>query len=107
VFHCPPRDETFVGCTGTTLYVSVLQLALGPLGRAAATVVVDNGEIAGVRLDVPAPPLDRGDLVRAIGGRRVTDLAALRALVHAQRARTTIVVRRGGGELVIDVVEQE
>jgi hypothetical protein len=100
-----PHDDVVLGCDGARVRVRSLRAALDRVVSHLIAPVVVNSEIVGVRIGGSTiPPLDAGDIVEAIDGRRVraiTETFPLRAGQH----RAELVIRRGAGELVIELAD--
>lgn len=108
-FACPaPRPE--ITCSnGTSYRVGSLPGDLAQIlttGRPSA--IVSNGAVAGLRLEAPvaALGLDVGDAVIAMAGRPITSRAMFAEwIAHARRA-TTLTIRRGTTETILEFVER-
>ena len=68
-----------------------------------------NGSIAGLRLAgaVRELGLDPGDVIVAMAGRIVTSRKMLADRIAHARGETTVTVRRGGADTVLDLAEHE
>jgi membrane-associated protease RseP (regulator of RpoE activity) len=108
-FACPAHAPE-ITCTGGTRYrVASLATGLVPIlatGRPAPVVV--NGSIAGLRLDAAVPGLGllAGDVIVAMAGRLVTSRTMLADRIAHARAATTVTVRRGTEEAVLEFAER-
>jgi len=108
-FACPAPGPD-VTCTGGTRYrVASLAAGLIPLVAAGAPApVVVNGSITGLRLAaaVPGLGLEAGDVIVAVAGRLVTSRTMLADRIARARAATTVTVRRGAEEAVLQFAER-
>jgi hypothetical protein len=108
-FACPAPGPD-ITCTGGTQYrVASLAAGLVPIivtGQPAPVVV--NGSITGLRLGaaVPGLGLAAGDVVVAVAGRLVTSRTMLADRIAHARAATTVTVRRGAEEAVLQFTER-
>jgi membrane-associated protease RseP (regulator of RpoE activity) len=108
-FACPaPGPE--VACSGGTRYrLASVAYGLAPIvaaGRPAPVVV--NGGVAGLRLRaaVPGLGLDAGDVIVAVSGRLVTSPTMLAERIADVGSATTVTVRRGTEEAVLEFAER-
>ncbi|HEX8112582.1 MAG TPA: hypothetical protein VF516_32855, partial [Kofleriaceae bacterium] len=108
-FACPALGPDLT-CTGGTHYrVASLAAGLVPIiaaGRPAPVVV--NGSITGLRLGaaVPGLGLQAGDVIVAVAGRLVTSRTMLADRIAHAGAATTVTVRRGAEEAVLQFAER-
>jgi hypothetical protein len=108
-FACPAPGPD-ITCTGGTRYrVASLATDLAPIlgvGRPAPVVV--NGSVTGLRLDgaVRELGLEAGDVIVAIAGRLVSSPTMLADRIAHARVATTVTVRRGGAEAVLQFAER-
>lgn len=108
-FACPAPGPD-ITCTGGTRYrVASLAAGLIPIvTEAAPAPVVVNGSITGLRLAaaVPGLGLEAGDVIVAVAGRLVTSRTMLADRIARARAATTVTVRRGAEEAVLQFAER-
>lgn len=108
-FACPAPGPD-ITCTGGTHYrVASLADALVPIVAAGAPApVVVNGSITGLRLGaaVPGLGLAAGDVIVAMAGRFVTSRSMLADRIAHASAATTVTVRRGAEEAVLQFAER-
>ncbi len=96
-FACPPLGPPIIGCAnGTSLRVSSLGAALGPLIDAPIAAIIENERVAWLRLDaaIPALGLRRGDLLLAVDGRHLASSAQLVDQLRGARRTTSITIQR-------------
>lgn len=108
-FTCPPLAPPIIGCAnGTTLTVSSLQDAVGPLLAAEVTVIVENERVAWLRLGGPVPSLGlaRGDRLLAVDGRHLTSGAQFADLLHHARHSTSITIQRDAVTATLELAER-
>ncbi|HEX3765156.1 MAG TPA: hypothetical protein VHW23_40950 [Kofleriaceae bacterium] len=108
-FACPAPGPG-VTCSGGTRYaVASLSVGLAPIlaaGRPAPVVV--NGSVAGLRLGaaVPGLGLEAGDVIVAVAGRLVSSRTMLAERIAQAGAATTVTVRRGTEEAMLEFAER-
>jgi len=100
---------TCVAGNDTRYLVASLADNLAPIitaGRPAPVVV--NGSIAGLRLDAAVRDLglEAGDVIVAMAGRLVTSRTMLADWIAHARGTTTVTVRRGSSETVLQFAER-
>ncbi len=106
----PPYAPPLIDCrAGKVLVVTSLAAAYAPIVTASAPVFVRE-QVVGLRLTAPAPALGlvAGDLVTALDGHALTDVAQVTAGLAAAVARdgiTSVVVQRGGAPVTLSVAE--
>jgi hypothetical protein len=108
-FACPPAARG-VECTAGRFRVGSLAGSLAAItadGRPAPVVV--DGSVAGLRLAAAVPPLglEAGDVVVAIAGRLVTSRTLLADWIAHARIATTVTIRRGTAEIVLEFAERD
>jgi hypothetical protein len=107
-FACPAPGPD-ITCTGGTQYrVASLAAGLVPIVAAGPVPVVVNGSITGLRLGaaVPGLGLEAGDVIVAVAGRLVTSRTMLVDRIARAGAATTVTVRRGAEEAVLQFTER-
>jgi hypothetical protein len=107
-FACPAPAPGITCEDGTRYHVASLAGALTAIvGAGRPAPIVANGLVAGLRLDAPVAPLGlaAGDVVLAVGGRLVTSRAMLADRVAHARGETTVTIRRGTTEKVLQFAE--
>jgi hypothetical protein len=108
-FRCP-APAADVSCTGGTRYrVGSLASDLSPIVDVGQpTPIVVNGSVTGLRLyaAVAAFGLQAGDIVVAMAGRLVTSRTMLADSIAHARVETTVTVRRGSAEAILEFAER-
>ncbi|HEX7842220.1 MAG TPA: hypothetical protein VF469_32330, partial [Kofleriaceae bacterium] len=109
VFTCPAPVPD-ITCTGGTRYrVASLAADLSPIVTTGhPTPIVANGSVTGLRLDaaVPGLGLQAGDVIVAMAGRLVTSRMMLTDWISHARVETTVTIRRGATEAVLQFAER-
>jgi hypothetical protein len=109
-FMCPTPAAPDISCTGGTSYrVGSLRTDLAPIvavGR--PTPIVSNGLVTGLRLEAAVAPLglDAGDIILAVAGRLVTSRAMLADRIAHARGETSLTIRRGTTDKVLQFAER-
>ena len=114
-FACPDAAAalvagvTCVAGNDTRYLVASLAENLAPIVRVGhPTPVVVNGAITGLRLDAAVAELGllAGDVIVAMAGRMVTSRTMLADWIAHARVKTTVTVRRGAAETVLQFAER-
>jgi len=109
-FACPAPAAGVTCSGGHSFRVGSLAADLAPIvgtGRPAPVVV--NGSVTGLRLAaaVGALGLEPGDVVVAMAGRLVTSRKMLADWIAHARSATSLTIRRGASETVLQFAEHE
>jgi len=116
--HAPPAQAAFtcpapatgITCTGGTRYrVASLPADLSPIVTTGhPTPIVANGSVTGLRLDAAVRELglEAGDVIVAMAGRLVTSRMMLTDRIAHARGETTVTIRRGATEAVLQFAER-
>jgi hypothetical protein len=108
-FACPAPGPDITCTSGTRYRVASLAAGLAPIladGRPAPVVV--NGSVTGLRLGaaVSGLGLQAGDVIVAVAGRLVTSRTMLADRIARAGVATTLTVRRGVEEAVLQFAER-
>jgi hypothetical protein len=108
-FGCPAPVPDITCTGGTSFRVASLAADLAPIltaGRPAPLVI--HGSITGLRLDAGVRDLglEAGDVIVAMAGRLVTSRTMLADWIAHARLATTVTVRRGAAETVLQFAER-
>jgi hypothetical protein len=106
---CPSLQPPVIDCSddGKTLIVSSLGAVADALGSGVEPVVVD-GQVDGLRVtrDIASLGLVRGDVIFAVGGRRISRAVQLVDDLRAERRATTLSFRRAGQPTVLAITQR-
>jgi hypothetical protein len=106
---CPTPQPPVVGCgdDGKMLIVSSLGAVADALGTGVEPVVAD-GQVDGLRVtrDIASLGLVRGDVIFAVGGRRISRAVQLVDDLRAERRATTLSFRRAGQPTVLAITQR-
>jgi hypothetical protein len=108
-FSCPDPDPDVACSNGTRFHVRSLRDELALIVTAGRpSSVVTNGAITGLRLEAPVARfgLAPGDVVVAMAGRLIASRAMFADRIAAARGTTTVTIRRGATERVLEFVER-
>lgn len=108
-FACPSPSPGVSCADGRTYRVSSLPGELAPIVTVGhPTPIVINGSVTGLRLDAAVQDLGLrvGDVVVAMAGRLVTSRMMLADWIAHARVATTVTIRRGTSETVLDFAER-
>ena len=108
-FACPPTSDSIKSCDAKThkLVVASTKQTLASMTRGEMEPVIDNGDIAGIRLLADAPLiLRKGDIVLGLDSRRVGTQEQLASMVEAVGPTATLAFRRDGIDLTVTISEQ-
>lgn len=108
-FRCPPPGTDIACSNGTSYRVAALRTDLWPIvadGRPSP--IVTHGLVTGLRLEAAVERLGlaAGDVIVAMGGRLVTTRAMLAERISHARGATTVTIRRGITETVLQFAER-
>ena len=108
-FPCP-APVPGITCTGGTRYrVGSLAADLSPITTTGRpTPVVTSGSVTGLRLGAAVSELGllAGDVIVAMAGRLVTSRMMLTDWIAHARVETTVTIRRGATEAVLQFAER-
>lgn len=108
-FTCPPPAPEITCSNGTSYRVGSLRAELAQiLATGRPSSIVANGAVTGLRLEAPVASLglDAGDVVIAMGGRLIASRAMLAERIAHAHGATTVTIRRGTTEKMLEFVER-
>ena len=108
-FDCPAAGDLIKSCDARThkLVVTSTKQMLESMTRADMEVVIDSGDIGGLRLVADAKQiLHKGDIVLGLDSRRVGSQEQLDGMVAAIGKTAALAIRRDGVDLTVSISEQ-